>query len=133
MDFKDRKAIYLQIAEQLCDEILQRLYKEDERIPSVREYAAKMEVNANTTVRAYEWLQQHNIIYTKRGLGFFVVAGARDVIMKMRKEEFLSQQLPEFVQTMHTLGISVAQISEKMTKILDDIRDKYTNQNNIKI
>ena len=57
MRFKDNKAIYLQIADFICDDILQGKLLEDERIPSVREYAATVEVNANTCARAYDWLQ----------------------------------------------------------------------------
>ena len=53
MNFSNDKAIYVQIAERLCDEILAGKYKEDERIPSVREYAVLLEVNANTTVYAF--------------------------------------------------------------------------------
>ena len=51
MRFKDNKAIYLQIADLICDDILQGKLLEDERIPSVREYAATVEVNANTCAR----------------------------------------------------------------------------------
>ena len=56
MIFSNDKAIYVQIAERLSDEILAGKYKEDERIPSVREYAVLLEVNANTTVKAYDLL-----------------------------------------------------------------------------
>ncbi len=52
MIFKESKSIYLQIADRICDEILQGQYAEEERIPSVREYAATVEVNATTVVRA---------------------------------------------------------------------------------
>lgn len=48
MNFKESKAIYLQIADRICDEVLLGQYREEERIPSVREYAAVVEVNANT-------------------------------------------------------------------------------------
>ena len=54
MKFKESKSIYLQIADRICDEILQGQYTEEERIPSVREYAATVEVNANTVVRTYD-------------------------------------------------------------------------------
>ena len=57
MKFKESKSIYLQIADRICDEILQGQYTEEERIPSVREYAATVEVNANTVVRTYDYLQ----------------------------------------------------------------------------
>lgn len=51
MKFKESKSIYLQIADRINDEILQGQYAEEGRIPSVREYAATVEVNANTVVR----------------------------------------------------------------------------------
>ena len=54
MKFKESKPIYLQIADRICDELLQGLYQEEERIPSVREYAATVEVNANTVVRTFD-------------------------------------------------------------------------------
>ena len=56
MIFKESKPIYLQIADRICDEILQGTYGEGERIPSVREYAALVEVNANTAMRAFDFL-----------------------------------------------------------------------------
>ena len=57
MNFRESKPIYLQIAERLMDEMLQSVYMEEQRIPSVREYAAIVEVNANTVMRAYDYLQ----------------------------------------------------------------------------
>ncbi len=107
MNFKDNKAIYLQIADLLCDEILGGEYAEEERTPSVREYAAKVEVNANTCARAYDWLQGHEIIYTKRGLGYFVCLGAKEAIHEMRKKEFFSETLPEMFHKMDLLNISI--------------------------
>ena len=68
MKFKESKSIYLQIADRICDEILQGQYTEEERILSVREYAATVEVNANTVVRTYDYLQGQEIIYNKRGM-----------------------------------------------------------------
>ena len=85
MKFKESKSIYLQIADRICDEILQGQYTEEERIPSVREYAATVEVNANTVVRTYDYLQGQEIIHNKRGIGYFVSAGAKDRIIALRK------------------------------------------------
>ena len=85
MNFKDNNPIYLQIAERICDEILQGRYSEDDRIPSVREYAAMVEVNANTVVRTFDYLQSLEVIYNKRGLGYFVAKGAVRHITKERK------------------------------------------------
>lgn len=116
MDFKENKAIYLQIAEHLLDEILQGLYPEDDRIPSVREYAANVEVNVNTCMRAYDWLCSQDIIFTKRGLGYFVATGARETILALRKKEFFEDFLPELAQKMQTLGISNEELINALNK-----------------
>ena len=79
---------------------------EEGRIPSVREYAATVEVNANTVVRTYDYLQGQEIIYNKRGIGYFVSAGAKDRIITLRKDIFLHEELPEFFQTSECIGYS---------------------------
>ena len=66
MNFKENKPIYLQIADRIMDEILCNVYREEERIPSVREYAATVEVNANTMVRSYDYLQRKDYRPPKR-------------------------------------------------------------------
>ena len=103
MNFKESKAIYLQIADRICDEVLLGQYREEERIPSVREYAAVVEVNANTVMRSYDYLQSQEVIYNKRGIGYFVASGARALILSLRKEYFLKE--------MYTLGISAEDMS----------------------
>ncbi len=89
MIFKDNKAIYLQIAGLICDQVLTGKLETDGKVPSVRETAALVEVNANTVARSYEYLQNQGIIYTKRGLGYFVAPEAEAVIMKLRREQLL--------------------------------------------
>ena len=112
MKFKESKPIYLQIADRICDEILQGQYKEEERIPSVREYAATVEVNANTVVRSFDYLQNQEIIYNKRGLGYFVSAGGRGRILELRKEVFLRDELPEFFRQLKTLDIPLEEVGK---------------------
>lgn len=112
MNFKESKPIYLQIADRICDEILQGKYKAEERIPSVREYAATVEVNANTVVRSFDYLQGQDIIYNKRGLGYFVAPEGRERILAYRKEVFLRDELPEFFHQLKTLGIPLEKVAE---------------------
>lgn len=114
MHFKEGKAIYLQIAEHLMGEIVQGIYPEDERMPSVREYAGKVEVNVNTLVRTYDWLQQQDIIYTKRGLGYFVCAGACERIRMVQREQFFCDTLPEVFRQMQTFGITTEELIERL-------------------
>ncbi len=118
MTFKEQNPIYMQIAERICDEILQGVYAESERLPSVREYAAQVEVNVNTLVRSYDWLSQKGIIFNRRGLGYYVSAGAAARIADVRREQFFSEQLPEMVRTIRTLDIPLQRVTNEMNKIL---------------
>ena len=104
-DFRQDKAIYLQMADRLCDEILSGKYGTGERIPSVRELAVYLGVNANTVVRTYEALSSQGIIQTRRGLGYFVTEDARDRIMNARRRHFMDETLPELFRQMQLLDI----------------------------
>ena len=110
MNFTNDKAIYIQMADRLMDEILADKYKDDDRIPSVREYAVLLEVNTNTAVKAYDELARANIIYNKRGLGYFVTPGAKKQILKERKKEFMKERLPELFRQMQLLGITLEDV-----------------------
>jgi len=116
MNFKESKAIYLQIADRISDEILLEQYKEEERIPSVREYAAVVEVNANTVMRSFDYLQSQEIIYNKRGIGYFVATGARKLIHSIRKKHFLKEEVDYFFKQMYILGISAKEVADMYEK-----------------
>ena len=122
MTFTNDKAIYIQMADRLCDEILAGTYKDDDRIPSVREYAVMLEVNANTVVKAYDELSRANIIYNKRGLGYFVTPGAKKQILKERKKEFMKERLPELFRQMQLLDITIDDVAEAF-KGLQNVKD----------
>ncbi len=122
MSFTNDKAIYIQMADRLCDEILAGTYKDDDRIPSVREYAVMLEVNANTVVKAYDELSRANIIYNKRGLGYFVTPGAKKQILKERKQEFMKERLPELFRQMLLLDITMDDVAEAF-KSVQNVKD----------
>ena len=73
-DFRQDKAIYRQMSDRLCDDILSGRYNAGDRIPSVRELSEMLEVNTNTVVRAYDQLTRQGIVFTRRGMGYFVWA-----------------------------------------------------------
>ena len=116
MIFKESKPIYLQIADRICDEILQGIYHEGERIPSVREYAAIVEVNANTAMRAFDFLQNQSVITMKRGIGYYVSDGAGERILAFRREAFYNEELFDFFHQIYTLGFSMEEVTELYRK-----------------
>lgn len=103
---ENSKAIYLQIADAISDAIASGEYAEEERLPSVREYAARVQVNANTVMRAYEMLSQRSLIHNRRGIGYFVSPGARESIMRERGDRLRSDGLESTFSMLRHLGIS---------------------------
>lgn len=113
-DFRDDRAIYLQMADRICDDILSGKYAAGERVPSVRELSVMLGVNANTVVRTYDTLTSDGIIQTRRGLGYFVTDDARDRILSVRRKRFLKETLPEVARQARLLGISADEILEHL-------------------
>jgi DNA-binding transcriptional regulator YhcF (GntR family) len=117
MEFNNNKAIYLQIADMLCEKILLKVLKQDERIPSVRELAVQFEVNPNTVMRTYDFLQGMDIITNKRGVGYFVAADGFTKATDYLKSAFLQIELPVLFKTAALLNIS-----------FDELKQQYLNQ-----
>lgn len=118
MNFREGQPIYLQIAERLMDEILADLYKADERVPGVRDYSALLQVNVNTTVKAFDTLAQRGILYNKRGLGSFVSPEAKRIIHESRREEVLNEHLPSLARSMQLLEIPLSKITQRLEHLL---------------
>ncbi len=116
MEFHGKKAIFLQIADLLSDGILDGKWKAAERIPSVRELAGSIEVNPNTVMRAYSFLQDQEVIENKRGIGYFVLPKAIQKIVKLKKEEFLLEEIPQLQKTMKLLDISFDELKILLDK-----------------
>ncbi len=111
--FNNNKAIYLQISDGICDKILLGEYPDESKIPSIRQTAVALEVNPNTVQRSYEWLQQQEIIFTKRGLGYFTNKNALEKVMELRKKEFVKQVLPQVFKNMEMLKISIKDLEKE--------------------
>ena len=118
MEFKEKKAIYMQIADYICENILSGEWKEDDRILSVRELAVEIEVNPNTVMRAYSYLQDEGIIYNKRGIGYFAGENSKEKVMEIKKEDFIKNELPYFFKTLKMLKIDF----ETLKKMHEEFR-----------
>ncbi len=113
MEFRENEAIYLQIAAYVSENILLGKWLSEDKIPSVRDLAGELQVNPNTVMRTYEFLQNQEVIYNKRGIGFFVAPASDKKIKNYRKERFLQQELPEFFRTIFLLDISLDELQQR--------------------
>lgn len=134
--FSDKnRPIYLQIADRICDSIHRGEYGRDERIPSVRETAASMEVNANTVMRAYNYLQQRGVLANRRGIGYFVAEDGPARVGDLYNDEFIENDLRHTFDRLAAIGLSEADLSRLYVEYLTS-RDmlhlleanKYTNK-----
>ena len=112
MIYQNERAIYVRIAERICDDILSGKYAEEERVPSVRELAAEYEVNTNTALRAFDILQRDGILAQQRGIGMLVERGARRRIRAARRKAFLEHDMPDFFRRLRLLGMTIDDVVE---------------------
>ena len=116
MIFKENnKAIYLQIVDKICDDVVLGTYVPGQRLPSVREFAASVRV-----MRSYEYLSSLGVIYNKRGIGFFVADDACGRITDMRRKSFLDNELPEFFHQLRLLGFDSDTLKDMYQKYCDN-------------
>ena len=113
MEFREQQAIYLQIADYVCEKILLRQWLPNDRLLSVRELAVELQVNPNTVMRTYDFLQGKEIIFNKRGIGYFVAESAADKILAYRKEQFVVNDLPAFFRNIYLLKIDAQEIEAR--------------------
>lgn len=120
MEFRDNKAIYLQIADYVCEGILLSKWKSDEKVPSVRELAVDLEVNPNTVMRTYDMLQTKNIISNKRGIGFFVNEDAVANVKSYRKVQFMDEELPVVFRNIYLLNVGFDELESRYNTFVEE-------------
>ena len=117
MEFQATKGIFLQIADNLCHQILEGKLNPGDRVPSVRDLAAEFEVNRNTVMRTYTILQEAGIFDNKRGIGFFIAENAVELVRASEKANFFSNDLPGFIQKVKLLKLNNSDLSELVSEI----------------
>lgn len=117
MNFKDNTPIYKQIIDYCFGRILSAAWVPDERIPSVRELALALGVNTHTVLKALDYLQNHQIIFPKRGMGYYLAPDAPGRVNATRREEFFNERLPELLAEMKMLSISIEEVATHLHKL----------------
>lgn len=106
MQFDNTQPIWAQIYELLLTHIADGEWCEEERVASVRELGATLAVNPNTVMRAYERATDEQLIYNRRGIGYFVSVGARERAATLLRQRFEREQLPSIFRSMQRVGIT---------------------------
>ena len=105
-EWNDSQPIYRQLRDRVVAMILDGLLAEGDPLPSVRTVATDARVNPLTVLKAYQQLVDEQLVEKKRGLGMYVMSGARDVLLGAERQRFLEQQWPDIQATIQRLGLS---------------------------
>lgn len=108
--FEGREPIYVQIAQQIRDEVLTGVLGEEEQVMSTTQYATTYRINPATAAKAFAELVTEGVLYKRRGLGMFVAAGARDRLRAEHRRRFFAEQLDPVLRRAEILGLTPEQI-----------------------
>src|SRR5207302_8775706 len=104
-EWNDSQPIYRQLRDRVVVMILDGVLNEGDPLPSVRNVAAEQRVNPLTVLKAYQELVDEELVESRRGLGMFVKAGARDLLLKAERQKFLTEEWPRVAATIQRLGL----------------------------
>lgn len=123
IDTSAEKPIFIQIAEQLEDNIFTGIFPEETKIPSTNELSALLNINPHTVLKGMNMLVDEKIIYKKRGLGMFVKEGAVEKIRVKRQGQFYNQYVRALIEEASKLKMTKEEILSLIERGYDDERN----------
>ena len=111
-EWNDSQPIYRQLRDRVVAMILEGALKEGDPLPSVRNVAAEFRINPITVLKGYQQLVEEQLIESRRGLGMFINAGARDLLLQAERQKFLAEEWPRVYATIQRLGLKAKELLE---------------------
>lgn len=115
-EWNDSQPIYRQLRDRVVAMILDGVLKEGDPLPSVRNVAAEYRLNPLTVLKAYQQLVDEQLVEKKRGLGMFVSAGTRNLLLQGERQKFLAEEWPRIYATIHRLGLTPEELLDPSAK-----------------
>jgi GntR family transcriptional regulator len=109
-EWNDSQPIYRQLRDRVVAMILDGVLKEGDPLPSVRNVAAEYRVNPLTVLKGYQELVNEGLVESRRGLGMFINAGARKLLLEGERQKFLSEEWPRISATIQRLGLKAEEL-----------------------
>ncbi len=115
INWNNKEPIYLQLRDRLVELIMDGILSEGDALPSVRQISSEQRINPITVSKAFQILVDENLVEKKRGLGMYVLSGAKEKLSIAEKSKFLEEEWPQIVERIKRLGLEVNQLlgSEK--------------------
>ncbi len=112
--WRDDQPIYKQLKDKIVYLLLTGSYAEGEALPSVRSVSAEYQINHLTVAKAYQELVDEGIVEKRRGLGMFVLNGARANLLEMERKKFFDLEVPELKKRLRELKVSVDELCKEL-------------------
>jgi GntR family transcriptional regulator len=109
-EWNDSQPIYRQLRDRVVAMILDGVLKEGDPLPSVRNVAAEYRVNPLTVLKGYQQLVEEGLVESRRGLGMFINAGARDLLLQSERQKFLAEEWPRIHESIQRLGLKAEEL-----------------------
>lgn len=120
IEWNDNLPIYRQLRDLVIERVLDGSFPEGEAVPSVRQVASDYNINHLTVAKAYQELVDDGLLEKRRGLGMFVLSGAREMLTDNEQQKFLEEELPAFAEKVHRLGLDMDVITQRLHHAGDD-------------
>ena len=117
IEWKDNQPIYKQLRELVVERIIDGTFSEGDAVPSVRQVASDYQINHLTVAKAYQQLVEEGLLVKRRGLGMFVIDGARASLTNYEQQRFLEDELPAFAERVQMLGMDLKMVAERLRTI----------------
>ncbi len=114
IEWNDNQPIYRQLRDLVIQRILDGSFPEGDAVPSVRQVASDYNINHLTVAKAYQELVDDGLLEKRRGLGMFVLSGAREALTNNEQQKFLEEELPAFAERVRSLGLDIDTVTDRL-------------------
>jgi GntR family transcriptional regulator len=115
--FDGRDPIYLQIADQIRDDIVSGALAEEEQVMSTTQYATTYRINPATAAKAFAQLVDEGVVHKRRGVGIFVSPGARRQLLERRRERFFADVVEPVAAEARMLGVPLEDVVARLRRL----------------
>ncbi len=110
INWNNKDPIYLQLRDRLVELIMDGELQEGDALPSVRQISSQHRINPITVSKAFQILVDEQLVEKKRGLGMYVVTGAKDKLSKQERAKFLHEEWPQITERIERLGLEIDEL-----------------------
>jgi len=110
INWHNKLPIYIQLRDRLVELIMDGILNEGDALPSVRKISGEQRINPITVSKAFQILVDEELVEKKRGLGMYVVTGAKEKLSKQEKAKFLEQEWPQIAARIERLGLEIDEL-----------------------